>query len=169
MELHEFFGNVQTDVICKTFPRVVVKTAAIVVAGGGFGHLDYYKEDLARYTAASITNIVSSNVAQYTLYNTYRKNLNFGKKMQITFSSSAFATLMTNIAFCSDKNIKNMVIYPLVEGATTTLIYTFFHHEEASRYFRAYHPHIHHYVANALKTTNLDKPIKWFFSKVDSK
>ncbi|EAY21932.1 hypothetical protein TVAG_249920 [Trichomonas vaginalis G3] len=167
MDFREFLGNIQTDMLCKTIPRVSAKTVAVIIAGGGLKHVENYVDDLSIFAAASATNVLVSNIAQYTLCNAYKKNLNFGTKLKITFASSAFATLITNISFRHTKDIKSLVISPIIEGLSTSLLYTFFHHEEASRYFRAYYPEIHYHVKNTLEATNLDKPIQWFFSNID--
>ena len=169
MDFSEFVSNLQNEILLKTVPGVVIKTGAAVIASGGFSHIESYKEEITHFTVESATNVVSRNVVEYVLINTAQKPTSFGKKLAIRFSSRSLGALFSRLAFSKDKNFTTIILQPLCAGFISSAGYMTVHHDESSRFLRAYFPSFHQALVSMSETLGIDKPMNWIFAKIDGK
>lgn len=167
MEGKDLIKGIRNDLLTQTIPLVGAKSLAAVYATGSISQIADFKDEIGDAAAKNVTKIFAKNVSTYIVTNLYKKNLTFDKKLAIRVSTSSFATLCTKVFFAKEKDYKQLVLVPLLDGAVSGASFLIENHKEASRYFRAYHPQLYQDFNDGCKMFGIDSILNWAFRLVD--
>jgi len=152
MDQKELLNNIIHDLLYDALPSVGCKSASIIINEKKIPSI----KKICKYSIKSASEVVMNNVIDYSLNNYYENDITFGMKLVIRFGASAGSRFISNLIFKRKKNAKLVLLDPFIEGMYMSSLFLISNHNQASRYFRAYHPHIYYGFKRTLSICHLD-------------
>lgn len=141
MQTQQLFDNIRADFVNEIKPLILTTSISSIKSIEEIENaLKTAKNLIMKSTAQTAINICVRNSCEYLLHNALPNKLDFPHRLVFRGVSATVSGVVSTCLLEKKKNIGNLVIYPLWQGAYFTALYMIKNSEETKKYIKKKYP-----------------------------